>query len=273
MKLKTLEKNTFLIALMNNKADFLIAQKQHWYRIPVDKAPKNIREGIVEYIAFYHTKVFNEEKYSVQYFSKVEKIIKIKRKYLFPNEPINPKSSKEYFQICFQELHKLGVPIVSKRVRRLLFIPTTYDKFMKAKEINHLFNESPLEEIIWDKLIESDISAERQFLLQTNDKNWILDFAIFCRNGQINVECDGDEFHTAYDDVLYDKFRNNEIESVTGWSVLRFPTFRIVEEPENCIRTIKRRIHLFGGLKLPDGTISQDIFHSPNSNQLTIFSN
>lgn len=269
--MKSLEPNNFLIALMNNKSDFLIAQQQGWYRIPVDSAPKNLREGIVEYIAFYHTKLFVEEKYAIHYYSKVEKIVKVSRKELFPNEPFSTKSSKLYFKICFKNLSKLVSPILSNRVRRILFIPTTYNKFVHAKEINHLFNESPLEEIIWKNMIATNIIAERQYLLQTNNKNWILDFAIFCRNGQINIECDGDEHHTKYDDVLYDKFRNNEIESVTGWSVLRFPTVSVLNEPENCIRTIKRRIHLFGGLKLPDGTISQDIYYSPNDNQLSIF--
>ena len=269
--MKSLEPNNFLVALMNNKADFLIAQKQGWYRIPVDKAPKNLREGIAEYIAFYHTKIFQDEKYSIHYYAKIEKVIEAKRKDLFPDEPQNIKSSKVYYKICFKELTKLVIPIPSNRGRRILFIPTTRIKFVNAKEINYLFNESPLEEILWENMLKANISAERQFLLQTNDKNWILDFAIFCRNGQINIECDGDEYHTKYVDVMYDKFRNNEIESVTGWSVLRFPTAAILKEPEHCLRTIKRRIYLFGGQKMPDGTISHDIYSSPNDKQLSIF--
>ena len=72
--MKSLSPNTFLVALMNNKPDFLIAQNEHWYRIPTDKAPKNLREGIVQYIAFYQTKVFNNDKHIIRYYGKVKKV-------------------------------------------------------------------------------------------------------------------------------------------------------------------------------------------------------
>lgn len=270
--MKTLAPNTFLVALMNNKADFLIAQRDGWYRIPTDKAPKNLREGIVEYIAFYQTKVFGDDKYLIRYYAKVVQVKIASRRELFPHELSNSsKAHKRYYKISFEKLNELIKPIPSFRARRILFIPTTYTKFMNATEINHLFNESPLEEMLWEQFLQSGIKAERQFLLQTDQRHWILDFAIFCKNGQINIECDGNEFHTKYDDVIYDKFRNNEIESVTGWSVLRFPTVRLVEEMQHCIQTVKKRIYLYGGQKLADGTIQQDIYQSPNSNQLTLF--
>jgi hypothetical protein len=53
--MKHLESN-LLVALMNNKVDFEIAQTQNWYRIPVDKAPQIVREEKVRYLSFYHTK-------------------------------------------------------------------------------------------------------------------------------------------------------------------------------------------------------------------------
>ena len=270
--MKSLSPNTFLVALMNNKADFLIAQNKGWYRIPTKQAPKNLREGIVDYISFYHTKIFERDKYSIRYYAKVKNVEIVSRKELFPDEPYNyKKAHKEYYKISFSTLQELAKPIPSHRGRRILFIPTTFQKIMRATELNHLFNESPLEEILWEQLIDKGIQAERQFLLQTDDKNWILDFAIFCKNGKINVECDGNEFHTSYDHVIYDKFRNNEIESVTGWSVLRFPTVRLEKEMEYCIKTIKRRIYLFGGQQLADGSIQQDMYKSFNENQLNLF--
>ncbi|MEK7730166.1 MAG: hypothetical protein AAB354_17290 [candidate division KSB1 bacterium] len=42
-----------LIALMNQPRDLVIAQEQHWYRIPVDKAPKRWPP---KWLAFYQTK-------------------------------------------------------------------------------------------------------------------------------------------------------------------------------------------------------------------------
>jgi very-short-patch-repair endonuclease len=270
--MKSLSPNTFLVALMNNKADFLTAQNKGWYRIPTKQAPKNLRDGIVNYISFYHTKIFGQDKYTIRYYAKVNNIEIVSRKELFPDEPYNPKKAhKEYYKINFGTLQELEKPIPSHRGRRILFIPTTFQKVMRATELNHLFNESPLEEILWEKFLEHKISTERQFLLQTDEKNWILDFAIFCKNGQINVECDGNEFHTKYDHVIYDKFRNNEIESVAGWSVLRFPTVRLEEDMEHCIQTIQKRIYLYGGQKMPDGNIVQEFYKSPDNKQLNLF--
>jgi len=47
---------TVLVAIMNNKRDFAIAREKHWYRVPVKSAPRNLRELLVQQVAFYFTK-------------------------------------------------------------------------------------------------------------------------------------------------------------------------------------------------------------------------
>ena len=51
-------------------------------------------------------------------------------------------------------------------------------------------------------------------------------------------------------DVKYDKQRQNELESL-GWSVLRFTTYQIEYEIDECINTIKNTINEKGGLLEP----------------------
>ncbi len=34
-----------LIAILNNRRDFQIARDQHWYRIPVERAPRGLHEA------------------------------------------------------------------------------------------------------------------------------------------------------------------------------------------------------------------------------------
>ncbi|WP_375559919.1 DUF559 domain-containing protein [Bernardetia sp. OM2101] len=98
---KNLENNV-LVALMNNKKDFLIAQEKGWYRIPVKSAPKNIRDTtIVKYLAFYQTKVFGAEKYTIKWYAEIKNIKRVLRKELFEDEPQNSKSNKEYYKIEF----------------------------------------------------------------------------------------------------------------------------------------------------------------------------
>ncbi len=50
-----------------------------------------------------------------------------------------------------------------------------------------------------------------------------LDFAIFCKERNINIEFDGDRFHLSEFNVKRDKNRNNILSSL-GWSILRFTT-------------------------------------------------
>lgn len=243
--------NNVLVALMNNKKDFLIAQEKGWYRIPVKSAPKNIREEIpVKYLAFYQTKIFGVEKFTIKWYAEIKNIAKVFRKDLFQDEPQNSKSNKEYYKIEFDKLLQLKQPIVSKKGRRILFIPTTEQKFFGATEINYLFNDSPIEDKFWEALVDHNIEAERQYFITAQGKNRFLDFAIFCKDRNINVECDGDEYHTKVKDVKYDKIRNNEISSL-GWNVLRFTTHQIESDLEQSILLLKDTINKAGGVIHP----------------------
>jgi very-short-patch-repair endonuclease len=241
--------NTVLVAIMNSKVDFAIAKTEGWYRIPVKSAPLIVKNGSLHLLAFYHTKIFEEYPYSVRFYGVVKNITIVNRKELFPNEPVNIKTEKEYYKLEFSKLLELERPIVSQRGRRIVFIPTSREKFFNATEINHLFNDSELEDILWGKLQEKKIEAERQFFYQTDEKGYyILDFAIFCKNRNIDVECDGDEFHNRIEAVAYDKNRNNFLES-KGWSVLRFTTKNITSELGKTVNIICDTVNNYGGVQ------------------------
>ncbi|NJL15384.1 MAG: DUF559 domain-containing protein [Microscillaceae bacterium] len=234
---------------MNNKQDFLIAQNQHWYRIPVKSAPKNLRNNVhLKYLAFYHTKSFELEKYSIRGFAEVQKVRIVKRKDLFPEEPIHEKTELEYYKLELGFLQALEEPVLSKTHRRITFIPTTEKKFFKAKEINYLFNDSIIEDEFWEALLQNNIPAERQYHTTKNQQHWFLDFAILCQNGKIAVECDGDEYHSDIKDVKRDKNRDNQLESL-GWSVFRFTSFQIKNELKASIDIIKDKINNYSGVK------------------------
>lgn len=241
--------NDTLIAAFKDKQDYLYARDEGWYRIPTSsRVPDMVRDGTVRYISFYFKKVFGDWKYSIRQVAVVKQVEVLKRRILLPNEALNIKSDKTYYKITFGPLKELPTPIISHRGRQLLFIPTTLDKLRKAEEINDVFADSPLEERLWSELKKHKLPAERQFYLQTNEHNWICDFAFFCKNGTIDVECDGDTYHMQPDQVIYDKGRNNEIAAVANWAVLRFTTKHLMNEMDHTIRTIKRKIDKFGGL-------------------------
>ena len=241
--------NDTLVAAFKYKEDFLIARDQGWYRIPI-RSPMTvmIESSRVRHISFYFEKVFGPWKYSVRHIAQVNDITKVKRHIIFPDEPTNTKSEDVYYKIAFGSLQDLAQPILSHRGRRLQFIPTTLHKLQHETEINDIFADSPLEDLLWDELEKHNLPAERQLFLQTNQANWIYDFAFFCKTGIIDVECDGDTYHMKPEQVIYDKNRSNEIAAVANWAVLRFTTRHLMEDMEHTIRTIKRKIDKFGRL-------------------------
>lgn len=258
-----------LVAIMNNKHDFGLLQDQLWYRIPVDTAP---RRWPPKWLAFYQTKAFDDERWAVNYYGRVRDIRTRCRHDLFPDELPNPKSERRYYQIRLQSLEQLAQPILSRRWRRIIFIPTTWHKFSRAAEINDLYDESPLEDRLWVELKRLQITAERQWALRLGDAWYFLDFALFCVKGPINVETDGDTWHSRRERIAEDNRRDNDIES-TGWHVLRFNGHQIRESlADYCVPKVTQMINRLGGPS-DEGLVPRTFYSTPDglAQQLSLF--
>jgi very-short-patch-repair endonuclease len=254
---------------MNSKADFAILQERLWYRIPVDTAP---RPWPPKWLAFYHTKKFEDMAYSIQHYGRVRKIRVVKRRELFPNEFPNPKSERRYYQVFLEGLEQLAEPIFSARWRRIVFIPTTWRKFILAREVNDLFDESPLEDRLWQELKRQDIPAERQWHLITQDGLYVLDFALFCIDGKLDVETDGDTWHANVEAAAKDYPRDNAVQAA-GWRILRFNSRQIHESAgEYCVPKVTKMIKNLGGLT-DEGLVPRRFFNvaEGTAQQLTLF--
>lgn len=258
-----------LVAIMNNKADFAILQERLWYRIPVDTAPKRWPP---RWLAFYHTKVFGEMAYSIQYYGRVRDIRVVERRQLFPHEFPNPKSDRKYYQVFLKSMEPLSEPIYSARWRRIVFISTTWDKFVRAREVNDLFDESPLEDRLWVELKRQDIPAERQWRLYTQERPYQLDFAVFCNEGNLDIETDGDTWHANVEAAARDYPRDNAVHAA-GWQILRFNSRQIRESTVGyCVPKITKMIKNLGGLS-EEGLVPRGFFTTPDgtAQQLTLF--
>jgi very-short-patch-repair endonuclease len=64
------------------------------------------------------------------------------------------------------------------------------------------------------------IDAERQEFVEVKEKAYLLDFAIYCRNGKIDIETDGDIWHSNKNRIPEDNRRDNDLET-HGWRTLR----------------------------------------------------
>lgn len=233
-----------LVALMPYARDLVIAREQGWYRARVSAAPKPTE---FRFLAFYQGEEFGEEAWAIRYWAEVKDYEIVKRRDLFPDEWHHQRAEQDYYKIHIGELQRVPQPIISRRQRFIVFISTTLSKFQRAEEINDLFHESPLEDELWDGFKQERIEAERQWYLKVGKETYCLDFALFCANGQVDVECDGDQWHSDPARISQDNARDNALTS-KGWAVLRFNTKQITEELPTCLWQVRKTVNYYGGI-------------------------
>lgn len=253
------EQDDVLVAILNNVADFMRTQEQHWYRIPVRSMKKWLsRRWPPSWLAFYQTKVFAQEAYAINYYAQVADIRRVYRWQLFPHEPENEKTQQQYYQVFLHSLQRVPRPIISRRRRRIIFIPTTWRKFVNATEINDLYDESPLEDRLWNEFKRLHITAERQEFIRVKKRHYALDFAVYCEHGNIDIETDGDFWHANQQRAREDNRRDNDLKT-DGWHILRFSTSQVQEETTNyCLQTVADNINNLGGIR-EDGLMPRKI--------------
>lgn len=262
-----------LVAIMNNPLDLAIAREQHWYRIPLRSVTRFLHDDWPpKWIAFYQTKAFDEQAYAVHYLARVLDIRKVFRWELFPDQPRGPKGRRRYYQLVLSTLEPLPTPIPSRRLRRIVFIPTTWEKLTQAAEINDLYDESPLEDRLWGGLKQLQILAERQEFVEFKRKLYALDFAIYCAQGNLDVETDGDYWHANPEASARDSLRDNDLVTA-GWDVLRFTSHQINERLESyCVPKVIENITRLGGLADPPRLLTMpDEDMLEDWQQLTLF--
>lgn len=235
-----------MVGIVPRKKLWSLILEQKWYHIPVDYAPNNIKD--IKYLGFYFPAVFgNDFRYTVRYFAAITDIEIKKRIQLFPQEDKHPRHNSDYFQLFLDEIKELPRPIPSRRWRRVVHIPTTLRRFFLAEEINDLYWTSQLEEKMYRILKRHNILPERQYVVCIGKQYYFLDFCIFCKKGNIDLECDGERYHTLPDALTRDRIRNNHLTSY-GWSVLRFFGREIRENIGTCIKIVEKTISTLDGL-------------------------
>ncbi len=240
-----------LVVLLPKISALDTLKSELWYHIPVEKAPNRWPPKV---LAFYQGKVFGvEEAYKIRYSGEVSQIDIVPRKELFPDDYKNlHKAEKLYYRLQVGKLKERETPIVSYRPRRLSFIPTTFEKFQLAEQINDLFDGSKLEDRLWAEFKYINILAERQWKLKIQEHAYYLDFAVFCKNGKLAIETDG--YTTHYESSLqidYDTWRQNEIE-IDDWRFLHYTSKQVNDDKTPYFAQIQNKIEQLGGLESPE---------------------
>jgi very-short-patch-repair endonuclease len=200
----------------------------------------------IQYLAFYQPRLFGDERYAVNWYARVRGISKVTRRELLPDEPRHAHAGAEYYRCELGELTRLPHPIPSRRWRRIVFIPTSLERLLHAEEINDLFKVSPIEDRLYFTLKDSGLATERQYFVREESSGYMLDMAVFCRDSNLDIECDGEAYHAGRDKAEQDRERDNAL-TTAGWHILRFSGRRILRDPDRCVETVKRTVARLGG--------------------------
>jgi hypothetical protein len=125
-----------LVVVVPTAADWERICAEHWYRIPLRRAPKRIG---AEYLAFYHPKALGERAWSIAYYAPVLGVAIVTRRELLPAEADHPRAGDLYYRYELGAPQALQPPIPSHKLRRVTFIMTTLSRLLAAREIQDLW--------------------------------------------------------------------------------------------------------------------------------------
>jgi hypothetical protein len=140
-----------LVAVVNNPRDIEIARLLCWYRIPLRTAPKVIA---VDYLAFYQTGAFGDDKWRIQFIAPVRGHELTTRAELLKSEPDHPRAREEYYKIQVGALESLSKPVLAETWHRVTFLYTTGEYLLAAATVNDLVVQSDERQLLWQALRE-----------------------------------------------------------------------------------------------------------------------
>jgi hypothetical protein len=146
-----------LVAILNDPRDLEIARILGWYRIPLRSAPKVVA---VDYLAFYQTAAFGDEKWRIQYIAPVRGHELTTRLELLRDEPDHPHARHEYYKIQLGPLTCLPAPILADKWRRVTFLYTTGEYLLRAQTVNDLVVADEQRPLLWQALRERADQAQ-----------------------------------------------------------------------------------------------------------------
>jgi hypothetical protein len=214
-----------LVAILKDRRDLEIARVLGWYRIPLKSAPKTVA---VDYLAFYQTAKFGEEKWSINYAAAVRGHELTTRGELLRTQPDHPRAAEPYYKIQLGPLERLARPIPSRAWRRITFLYTTGEKLLAADELNDLIVQSPERERLWKALCERGLQAEKQYEPQAGGE---IDLAILCALGELGIRL-GD---------------SREVKERGNGRYLSFPEQAVETELPAVVHAIEQAVQRLGG--------------------------
>lgn len=140
-----------LVSVINDPRDLEIARVLGWYRIPLRSAPKVVA---VDYLAFYQTSRFGEEKWRIQYVAPVRGHELTTRAELLRDESDHPHAHQEYYKIQLGPLERLPSAVLAEKWRRITFFYTLGEYLLQAQIVSDLIVEAEERRALWRSIRE-----------------------------------------------------------------------------------------------------------------------
>ncbi len=218
-----------LVVLVNNLSDWRHIVEDGWYRIPLKTAPHPVA---ATYLAFYQSRVFGANAFHIRYYAPVRRYQTVTRRDLLPDQPDHPRAKERYYRVELGPLIELPDRIPSRRLRRITFIPTTLQRLLAADEINDLWLDDDVEEMLWSLFRDAGLKAKRRLEIGEGKQRYVVPVAVpIGTTGGVAVFCD---------DVARPPW-------IDGWRVLGVSPERVRASPETCIEQV------YAALMLSDG--------------------
>lgn len=238
-----MNKKIVLVAVLKSPRDLNMLLKKQQYRIPVLYAPKKK----ADYIAFYQPSSFGKSGSCIRRYAKAKGWKIVKRKSILPGEKDHPGANEDYYLVNVGRVQKLRMPVTNKTHMRVSFGFTTLATLLGARDVGKLFDVPPIEDIMFHALRRRGIDASRQHGLTLPDgKRYRMDFATFCKKGPLNIECDGEKWHSIRAQQLKDAVRDRAL-GKEGWAILRLGESEIVNDTGKCLKRVEKSIRELGG--------------------------
>lgn len=242
-----------LVAWIPNATDLRYFEEEHWYRIPLDVKLTQLGEWRRPgWVAAFEGARASGSRQQVARYARVLDIVERTRAELLGGEAAGPKQGRRYYQLKLGPVQYREPLVPSRNRRRTTFVWTKLRKLLDAQEFNDIFDDSPFENQLWDRFKEEGIAAERQWPESVDGRNYVLDFALFCRKRNLDLEVDGVQHHSVQANSEHDSDRDSDL-GRKGWAVHRIRVASYRRDPNGQFRQLCESIEQYGGVESSGG--------------------
>lgn len=219
-----------LVGVVNRKRDLEYFLKEHWYRIPQTQMEQGVyAEYLAVYLSGYPAKQKGQS--GIYYVAPRAGLELVYRRDLLPEEADHPHANQVYYKLQVGEIEARIPPISNPTKRPISFIFTTWDRFVKARDIKDLYSQADYYvDRIYHALRDKSIRLDRYWDVHQRETGYSAGFRIVCEQGILNAYTHPNQLdaNTLRLDVSQDQDQilleiERKIASLGGVATLRLP--------------------------------------------------